>query len=105
MADIDRRGIFDVMLEAVEIATSYTDGIHLSLDMDALDPQVAPGVGTPVRGGLTYREAHTAMEIIARSEKLFSMEVVEVNPILDNRNATAEVAVELVQSALGKRIL
>lgn len=105
MEDIDRRGIFDVMLEAVETATHYTDGLHLSLDMDALDPQVAPGVGTPVRGGLTYREAHTAMEIIARSEKLISMEVVEVNPILDTGNTTAEVAVELVLSALGKRIL
>jgi arginase len=105
MEDIDRRGIFEIMLEALEIATSYTDGLHLSLDMDVLDPQIAPGVGTPVRGGLTYREAHTAMEMIARSEKLCSMEVVEVNPILDHRNATAEMAVELVQSALGKRIL
>ena len=105
MEDIDRRGIFDVMIEALELATSYTNGLHLSLDMDALDPLTAPGVGTPVRGGLTYREAHTAMEIIARSEKLISMEVVEVNPILDTRNATAEVAVELVLSALGKRIL
>ncbi len=105
MEDIDRRGMFDVMVEAVEVATSYTDALHVSLDMDALDPQVAPGVGTPVRGGLTYREAHTAMEIIARSEKLYSMEVVEVNPILDVRNATAEVAAELVLSALGKKIL
>lgn len=105
MEDVDKRGIFEVMLEAVEIASNYTDGLHMSLDMDALDPQIAPGVGTPVRGGLTYREAHSAMEIIARSEKLCSMEVVEVNPILDYHNATAEMAVELVQSALGKRIL
>ncbi|MFQ5628041.1 MAG: arginase [bacterium] len=105
MEDIDRRGIFDVMIEAVEVATSYTAGLHLGLDMDALDPQIAPGVGTPVRGGLTYREAHTAMEIIARSGKLCSMEIVEVNPILDDRNTTAEVAVELALSALGKRII
>ncbi len=105
MEDIDRRGIFDVMVEAVEVATRYTDALHVSLDMDALDPQVAPGVGTPVRGGLTYREAHTAMEIIAKAGKLFSMDVVEVNPILDIRNATAEMAAELVLSALGKRIL
>ncbi|RMD93581.1 MAG: arginase, partial [Calditrichaeota bacterium] len=105
MEDIDRRGIFDVMVEAVEVATNYTHGLHLSLDMDALDPQDAPGVGTPVRGGLTYREAHTAMEMVAKSNKLFSMEVVEVNPILDVRNTTAETAAELVLSALGKKIL
>lgn len=105
MEDIDRRGIFDIMVEAVEIALRNTEALHLSLDMDALDPQVAPGVGTPVRGGLTYREAHTAMEIIAATKKLCSMEVVEVNPILDIRNSTAEVAVELVESALGKRII
>lgn len=105
MEDIDRRGIFDVMVEAIEVASGYTDGLHLSLDMDALDPLIAPGVGTPVRGGLTFREAHSALELIARSGKLCSMEVVEVNPILDLRNSTAEVAVGLVQSALGKRIL
>jgi arginase len=105
MADIDRRGIFEVMVEAVEIASQHTDFLHLSLDMDALDPQVAPGVGTPVRGGLTYREAHTAMEIIASTRRLCSMEVVEVNPILDLRNTTGEVAAELVESALGKRIM
>lgn len=105
MEDIDRRGIFNVMVEAIEVASGYTDGLHLSLDMDALDPLIAPGVGTPVRGGLTFREAHSALELIARSGKLCSMEVVEVNPILDLRNSTAEVAVGLVQSALGKRIL
>lgn len=105
MEDIDRRGIFEVMSEAVDIARRGTDDLHLSLDMDALDPQIVPGVGTPVRGGLTYREAHTALEIVARSGRLCSMEVVEVNPILDHKNTTAEIAVELVLSALGKRIL
>jgi len=105
MEDIDRRGIYEVMLEAVKIATQDTHALHVSLDVDALDPLEAPGVGTPVRGGLTYREAHTAMEIISCSGKLSSLEVVEVNPILDIRNKTAEVAAELVESALGKRIL
>ena len=105
MEDIDRRGICEITEEAVEIATRETDALHLSLDMDALDPQEAPGVGTPVRGGLTYREAHTAMEIVSASRRLFSLEVVEVNPILDIRNTTAEVAAELVESALGKRII
>ncbi len=80
------------------------NGIHLSLDMDALDPKEAPGVGTPVRGGLTYREAHLAMEMIAGMGNLVSMDVVEVNPILDRENATASLAVELVLSALGKKI-
>jgi arginase len=105
MEDIDRRGIFEVMVEALEVATAHTGALHVSLDMDAVDPQVAPGVGTPVRGGLTYREAHTAMEIIAGSKRLCSLEVVEVNPILDIRNTTAEMAAELVASALGKRII
>ncbi len=105
MEDIDRRGMFEVMVEAVDVATRDTDALHVSLDLDALDPQVAPGVGTPVRGGLSYREAHTAMEIVAASKRLCSLEVVEVNPILDVRNTTAEVAAELVESALGKRII
>lgn len=105
MEDIDRRGICWIMEKAVAIATKETDALHISLDMDALDPQFVPGVGTPVRGGLTYREAHTAMEIIADSDKICSLEVVEVNPILDVRNTTAEVATELVESALGKRII
>lgn len=105
MEEIDRRGICTVMEEALEKATAETDALHVSLDIDALDPQVTPGVGNPVRGGLTYREAHTAMEIIADCKQLFSMEVVEVNPILDVRNTTAEVAAELVESALGKRII
>jgi len=105
MEEIDRSGICEVMGRAIEIATKNTHGLHISLDADALDPQVAPGVGTPVRGGLTYREAHTAMELIADSNAIRSMEIVEVNPVLDLRNITAEVAAELAASALGKRII
>jgi arginase len=105
MSDIDQRGISDVMREALTIVGKASDGIHLSLDMDALDPVHAPGVGTPVRGGLTYREAHSAMELIADSGRLIGMDVVEVNPILDRENATAQLAVELVMSALGKKII
>ena len=105
MSDIDQRGISDVMREALAIAGTASDGIHLSLDMDALDPVHAPGVGTPVRGGLSYREAHLAMELIADSGRLIAMDVVEVNPILDRENATALLAVELVMSALGKKII
>lgn len=105
MSDIDQRGISDVMREALAIAGTASDGIHLSLDMDALDPVHAPGVGTPVRGGLSYREAHLAMELIADSGRLVAMDVVEVNPILDRENATALLAVELVMSALGKKII
>src|SRR2546421_2054302 len=105
MSEIDQLGISEVMRQALAIAGNPNDGIHLSLDMDALDPKEAPSVGTPVRGGLTYREAHLAMELIADSGKLVSMDVVEVNPILDRENATALLAVELVLSALGKKIL
>ncbi len=104
MSDIDQRSISKVMREALTIAGQHKNGIHLSLDMDALDPKEAPGVGTPVRGGLTYREAHLAMEMIASMGNLVSMDVVEVNPILDRENATASLAVELVLSALGKKI-
>jgi arginase len=104
MSDIDQRSISEVMREALTVAGLHKDGIHLSLDMDALDPKEAPGVGTPVRGGLTYREAHLAMEMIADEGNLLSMDVVEVNPILDRENATASLAVELVLSALGKKI-
>lgn len=105
MTDIDQRGMSEVMQEAVAIASQASHGIHLSLDMDSLDPRDAPGVGTPVRGGLTYREAHLAMEVIAKSGRLVSMDAVEVNPILDRENATAHLAVELILSALGKKIL
>lgn len=105
MRDIDERGMRQVMEEAIVIASDGTDGIHLSLDMDGVDPDEAPGVGTPVRGGFSYREAHLAMEILADSRRVVSMEVVEVNPVLDEANRTASLAVELVMSALGKRIL
>lgn len=105
MSEVDQLGITEVMRQALTIVRQNNDGIHLSLDMDALDPTEAPGVGTPVRGGLTYREAHLAMELIADLHNLVSMDVVEVNPILDRENATALLAVELVLSALGKKIL
>jgi arginase len=105
MRDIDERGLRSVMDEAIAIASKDTAGIHLSLDMDFVDPEYAPGVGTPVRGGATYREAHLAMELICDSGLMRSMEIVEVNPVLDQFNRTAELAVELVLSALGKKIL
>ena len=104
MSDIDRIGV----ARAIEAALEHIAGpgfVHVSLDMDALDPEIAPGVGTPVKGGLSYREAHLAMELVAESGLAGSLEVVEVNPILDRENATAELAVELVASALGARIL
>jgi arginase len=104
MADIDRLGMADAMKKAISVAGG-AGAIHLSLDMDAIDPREAPGVGTPVRGGLTYREAQLAMEMLAASGKLRSIEVTEVNPILDSGNATAALAVELVASALGETIL
>jgi arginase len=104
MSDVDKLGIETVMREALERVSG--DGFtHVSLDMDALDPEVAPGVGTPVRGGLSYREAHLAMELVSESGVASSLEVVEVNPILDRENETAKLAVELVASALGARIL
>ena len=105
MEEVDRRGFAVIVDEAVARALDGTEGMHLSLDMDGLDPEVAPGVGTPVPGGLTYREAHTLMECVAASGGLRSMEIAEVNPTLDVRNRTAELAVELVASALGKRTL
>lgn len=104
MSDIDRRGIAKVMMEALEIVEGE-NFVHLSLDMDVCDPEIAPGVGTPVRGGLNYREAHLAMELVAESGMLSSIEVVELNPILDHAEETALLAVELVASALGARIL
>ncbi|KAA9409500.1 MULTISPECIES: arginase [Haloarcula] len=106
MSDIDTRGAPEVVAEALEIATDGTDGIHVSLDLDWLDPTEAPGVGTPVRGGVSYREAHIAMEYVAEyHDQLRSMEMVEVNPILDEHNRTAELGCELVASAFGKRVL
>ena len=109
MSDIDEHGIDDIAERAMRIASDGVDGVNVSLDLDWLDPNEAPGVGTPVRGGVTYREAHRAMEIVAEhdaSEDLLrSMELVEVNPILDEHNETASLATELGASALGKRIL
>lgn len=105
MREIDERGLREVLREAIDIASAGTAGFHLSLDMDAIDPQFAPGVGTPVRGGFTYREAHLAMELINDSRKMVAMDLVEVNPVIDEVNRTAELAVELILSAMGKRIL
>jgi arginase len=104
MEQIDRLGLYAATQQAIEVATRDTEGIYLSLDLDALDPLYAPGVGTPEDGGLSYREAHTVCELIADTGKLLGMDVVEVNPILDERNRTAHLAVELVQSALGLRV-
>jgi arginase len=104
MKELDERGTSTCLREALTRVTKGTVGFHLSLDMDALDPEIAPGVGTPVPGGLTYREAHLACELVAETKKLLSMDVVEVNPILDERNRTADLAVQLVLSALGKTI-
>jgi arginase len=104
MTDIDRRGVEAVVREGLERAAG-APFVHVSLDMDVVDPDVAPGVGTPVRGGLSYREAHLAMELIAESGLLGSLEIVEVNPILDRENATGQLAVELAASALGATIL
>ena len=105
MRDIDEKGMRWVIEQAIETASRGTAGYHLSLDMDFVDPQYAPGVGTPVPGGATYREAHLAMEMMADSGGILSMEVVEVNPVMDEVNRTADLAVELVLSALGKKIL
>jgi arginase len=105
MRDIDERGLRAVMDDAIAAASDGTAGFHCSLDMDFVDPQHAPGVGTAVRGGATYREAHLAMEMICDSRRMTSIEVVEVNPVLDEANRTADLAVELIMSGLGKRIL
>jgi arginase len=105
MRDIDERGMREVMSDALKYAMDDTDGISVSLDMDFVDPSDAPGVGTPVRGGVTYREAHLAMEMIADTEAMVSLEVVEINPVIDEHNRTALLGVELVLSGLGKKIL
>lgn len=105
MRDIDERGMRTVIEEALRAAGRGTAGYHISLDMDWIDPEDAPGVGTPVRGGSTYREAHLAMEIIADHGRMLSFEIVEVNPVIDERNRTADLAVELISSAFGKKIL
>ncbi|AZN41846.1 arginase [Paenibacillus albus] len=105
MHDIDRNGMKQVMEEAIEIVTNGTDGVHLSLDLDGMDPGVAPGVGTPVNGGMSYRESHFAMELLFERNILVSAEFVEVNPMLDQHNITAVAAVELIGSVFGERIL
>ncbi len=105
MRDIDERGMRAVMEEALSMASRGTAGYHVSLDMDWIDPEDAPGVGTPVWGGATYREAHLAMEIIADHGHMLSFEIVEVNPVIDEHNQTADLAVELALSAFGKKIL
>ncbi|PLS15804.1 arginase [Bacillus sp. M6-12] len=105
MHEIDRLGMTRVMEEAIEYLKGRTDGVHLSLDLDGLDPNDAPGVGTPVIGGISYRESHLAMEMLAESEMVTSAEFVEVNPILDERNKTATVAVALMGSLFGEKLL
>jgi arginase len=105
MKDIDRDGIAKVAERAIALAADGTGGVHVSFDMDVCDPAIAPGVGTPVKGGLDYREAHMVMELVADSRRLVALDLVEVNPTLDIRNTTAELATELALSALGKGIL
>jgi arginase len=105
MKDIDRDGIATIMERALALAGTGTSGIHVSFDLDVCDPAIAPGVGTPVKGGLDYREAHMAMEMIADSGRLMALDLVEVNPILDTRNQTATLGAELVLSAFGQGII
>ncbi len=105
MRDIDEKGMRSAVEEAIKSASQQTAGFVVSCDMDFIDPAYAPGVGTPVKGGASYREAHLAMEMIADSNRLLALELVEVNPVLDHMNATAKLGVELILSALGKKIL
>jgi arginase len=104
MSELDERGMAEVISEAIEIATMNTAGFHATMDMDFIDPSYAPGVGTPERGGATYREGHLAMEKLAASGKVLSVELTEVNPMYDTANQTAQLAAEMILSALGKRI-
>ena len=101
----DRVGIAPIVEAALQVVGSGTAGVHVSFDLDACDPSIAPGVGTPVKGGLDYREAHMVMEMIAESGLLRALDLVEVNPILDDRNTTAILGVELALSALGQKII
>jgi len=105
MRDLDERGMREVMAEALRFAQDESDGVCVSLDLDFVDPIDAPGVGTPVRGGVTYREAHLAMEMIADTKSVVSLEIVEINPVIDQHNQTAMLGIELVLSGLGKKIL
>lgn len=105
MKDIDRMGIATVMERAIAAASDGTAGLHVSFDMDVCDPSIAPGVGTPVKGGLNYREAHMVMEMLADTDRLLALDLVEINPILDAQNQTAQLGVELALSAFGMRIL
>jgi len=105
MREIDERGISEVMREVLDIVNDETSGFHLSFDLDGLDPEIAPGVGTPVRGGINFREAHTLMEMIADDGRMVSLEMVELNPILDNHNTMGKLAVDLILSSFGQSIL
>ena len=105
MEEIDRRGLAEITTEAIDIATRDADFLHVSFDIDVIDPRFAPGTGTARPGGLTYREAHLAMEMVAETNAVRSLELVEVNPVLDDGNRTAEVGVGIIASALGKSIL
>ena len=104
MEQVDRIGMVAALEQCIERVSKDVDGIYLSMDLDALDPRFAPGVGTPVPGGLTYREGHLACEVVAETGKLIGMDIVEVNPILDEKNQTAKIAVEFACSALGSRV-
>jgi arginase len=104
MREIDERGMRSIVDEAIRIASDGTAAVHVSLDLDVLDPEDAPGTGTPVPGGITFREAHLAMEMIHDQARIAAVDVVELNPVLDHRNATGILASELVQSLLGKKI-
>ena len=105
MRDLDERGMRDVVDEAIRVASDGTAGIHLSFDLDVVDPEDAPGTGTPVWGGITYREAHLAMEMLSDRAQIVTIDLVEVNPVLDTQNMTGILAAELAQGLLGKRIL
>jgi arginase len=105
MRDLDERGMRDVVDEAIRLASDGTAGVHVSFDLDVVDPEDAPGTGTPVWGGITYREAHLAMEMLCDRAQIVAVDLVEVNPVLDTQNMTGILAAELAQSILGKRIL
>ena len=105
MHEIDRIGMPQVMKETIDYLEHKTDGVHLSFDLDGIDPSEAPGVGTPVIGGATYRESHLAMEMLAESDLITSAEFVEVNPMLDDKNKTAQVAVALIGSLFGEKLI